>query len=1337
MLERRYWVFVVGLLTALSWSDALFAQCFLPVAQRIIAVDTHAVQLEWTHLNADSFEIEIRKTSNQDFSIQSYKAFSRNIQVQNLEPGTSYDYRIRAFCGNQVSNWTARGPFITVFDNKTFSCDRGIAIQDRNCGPGMSQSFPVLIDNYGNRRLGQDIELLEVRLVIKHTWPSDMHLQLRSPEGKLVTLSRYRGLGRDHFGNLNSGCQEPLVFTPFACESIIDSRDILTGNFLPEESFDQFNDGSLANGVWTLLICDQVETDIGVLEHIQLKFSDDACIPPTNYQLRSVGDSSITISFSTTSTCSDYIIEIVPEGYQPGIRDQKGHFDNLLMLANCSDGEATVQGLLPGLDYKVYLRSFCQDQTYSDNTCGLPIRTLCGNTTFLSGFDSQDNCTGFCADSCKLDDFWVNKVREGLKWTLYSGQTLTEDTGPDGDVFINGKYIYVEGSDPNCLSNGPAIMESPCIRWSTEDSSSCDISFFYHMFGASSGEIKLEYSQNEGNDWYSLWSVIDLNQREWQRVQLSIGALRGETLKLRFTGQPFGNFGDVALDEIALSGLLAIVPNDNIYYADVDGDGFGDPQNFIQSCLDMPPSGYVSNKLDCDDTNPLVNPGVEEIPCNGIDDNCSGKIDDSIGTLVIEGYAVQDESCRGAGNGEISVTISGGTFPIVAQWNDGAFGLQRSGLQSGHYSLTLSDVAGCEVILDSVFVFGRQLFEVDVIRIKANTCPGIHDGEIELNALNGQSPYIYIWEDGYSGAVRTQLPNGKYSITVTDNTGCQVVKDIDVFPGTIPLIQVLELREPSCPERGDGLIRVRSPLALPPVSFLWSNGQEGSILRDLQPGSYQLTITDAAGCTNTAAYTLVAPPDISVSLLAVDPVTCPGGRNGNIKVRANGGTGNLSYNWNNGFSFSKDIFNLSTGHYNLTVTDIRNCKAFLDSVFVAEPASFAINSLEITDNKCLLTNSGSIKPQIVGGTSPYRYFWSTGSQQPELTQLASGSYQLTISDLQNCKHTFPIFTVRSINTPLSIDLDDIRPVQCFGDLNGTISISVPNAVPPLEFHWSNSLRYFKNDYRDTLSQLRAGQYGVTITDADGCIGVLSSIALTGPSMPLNYAINIVNPILCYGDQNGAIQVSGSGGTAPYSYLWNTGTTGSQLNQISFGQYYCLISDTNNCKVETQMLELEQPDPLSISLFLLDERCQDGFASVRAVISGGTDPYRYKWSINGTEFYGQQINNLPCGLLNLQIEDDHICIADTTILLGISNTNDFYTDDILVFPNPFHNSICFSGKIPLGNCTLTPINGNHSIWIHKLEMETTDQICIEVSDIPAGVYLLHLPGNHIPKRVVKY
>ncbi len=1327
---------LISLIFMLVCEIQMQSQCFIPVNQRITNIDTNSVSIEWVQFSADSFEIEIREISNSVNTSYYYISSARNINIFNLNSATAYDFRIRAFCTpGLISNWTSRIPFITVFDNNKNNCERGITIIDRNCGNNQYQNFKILVQGFENRKLGQDIDFLETRLIIEHNWPSDMKLLLSSPSGKTAILSKYRGIGRDHMGNPNIPlCKSPLIFTPLACTGIIETRDSLIGAVFPEENYEIFNDGSSPNGIWTLSICDTVETDIGILEYLQLRFSDNACVPALNVFVTGIDAQSVDIGFTATSTCDSFVFEIAEEGFLPGYNDQKGNVNNRLFIASCMVENIRIDGLEEGKEYNIYVRSLCAGNEFSDNTCGIPFQTVCGPTQLYSGFDDLTLCSGFCPDYCDLDGFWVNTNIDGLQWTVNANRTPTEETGPIGDVYQKGKYIYVEGSDSQCIQNGPAIIQSPCLQWAENENSGCDLSFYYHMFGASSGEISFEVSTNEGKDWNSIWSKKNFSDPNWQIVEINLDTLKDEILSLRFSGNPYGNFGDIALDEINIISNVSIIPKDNLYYIDKDIDGYGDPNEFIYSCLNNPPVGYVNNNLDCDDSNPFVNPSMEEIPCNGIDDNCSGQIDDTSDALNVEDIIITDESCLGANDGSIRIFLTGGLPPFDVRWNDGSVSLNRLNIGQGHYSATITDFNNCTIEVDSIFVYGNQVFAVEITNINPNSCPGMANGSIQLNAINGQAPYFYNWSDGYTGDFRENMTEGIYWITIIDNNNCQVVKSIEIIPSSKPQIQLLELRQPSCPDKADGLIRIRVSSGKMPFVYEWSHFDSLPTIRDLNPGIYHVTVTDADGCTNSTFFELIAPPPINIQVIAIDPVTCPGGKNGSIKIRSSGGTGQHMYNWNNGLSFNRDISGLFSGFYSITVTDTKNCKTSIDSVFIDQPSPFKLESIKMEDNKCLLTSSGEIIPEINGGTPPYLFFWSTGSNEAELKQLPSGNYLLTITDEQNCKHTFPPFIIKSANVPLGIVIDSIQHNLCFGDNIGHIKVKVFNAELPIQYHWTTGDIYLKTDSVDMVSNLSTGTYAVTVTDVVGCIGVLPLTTIIGPSMPLNYAIEIKNPITCFNEHNGKLEIQGSGGTPPYQYLWNNGSNTKSIDSLSPGFYFCELIDYNGCTLSTQLVELSSPNPIQLTLNINEEECSSQNGHIELEVVGGTQPYQYRWYYKDQVLTDRNIYNLDCSEIRLEVMDFFSCMRDTTIYFGVNSQLSEKPIKYQISPNPFSEFIQIeTASLPLEMKLYNALGVQ--IQIHQMDASNEMRI-IDTSMLKPGIYFLQIRGSTELIKLIK-
>ncbi len=1333
--------FVLWLTLVISFlflSLSVVGQCTLPVNHKIIDIDTNKITLQWNHPGADSFEIEVVLTSNEINSTTYHKAYSNNITISDLKSASSYDYKVRAYCiqGN-VSNWSTRIPFVTSIKNNNDNCDLGIKLLDGNCTSGKYQEFKVLVEGYQNKQLGIDINLQEVKLIIDHIWPEDLDIKLSSPNGKTIGLVKYGGIGRKHFGNPEDhNCERSLIFTPLACKTVRESRDSLIGYFLPEENMEAFNDGSSPEGTWTIGICDQTQGDIGTLNHIKLKFDDDACTPPLDYKIIDVRDNSVKVKFSKNVNCSKYWIEVLPENAVPGQKNIAGQTNHVLQSMQCAGDTTTIGGLLPGMNYDIYFRTECDSNTYSDNSCKLPFTTLCHPFSLRSIFDDKALCESSCGENCETDNIWTNKQDQDLNWSVHKGPTPTPETGPNQDVYGQGNYIYVEASDPSCLISNPAELISPCLLVPERREASCDISFHYHQFGISGGTMTFEASIDEGQSWDTLWSSMNLNNPNWQRQELSLENYSNKVVKLRFTGLPGGNFGDLALDEISLHSDLQLQPKDNKYFLDADGDGYGNPNIFILSCLSSPPNGYVNNGNDCDDNDKNINPGNEEIPCNLKDDNCNGMVDDVPGTLEVKNIFITDETCKGAQNGKIEIQLQGGFPPFNVSWNDGNKTLVGNNLKSGFYFVTIQDDLGCLVTIDSIFVGGQETFEINLIEKIPNTCPGQFTGKLQIEGIRGDEPYSYFWSDGEFGPLRTNLKEGAYSVTVQDNIGCEAISTFEIQPLSTPQIQLIEARQPSCPDKLDGIIRVRVSNADSPILYRWNNGDTLSNLRNVGPGIYTVTIQDAAGCSNETSFELTAPPPINLKIIALDPVTCPGGRNGSIYLRSEGGTPPLYYNWNNGLSLEKNLINVPSGAYNVTATDSRNCKAIIDSTIISEPPKYGIDSINIVNNKCLQSNSGSISLQLSGGTGSYAYFWNTGQNTLNLQNLSSGFYKLTITDSQNCKHSFPPFQVQSVQIPLSINLDVLKGNSCFLDEKGIIGVSASDAELPIEFHWTTGKIYLLNAFQDSIKELKSGTYGVTLTDQNGCNGTITNLIVDGPTSPLSYRKLLQESNLCFGNENGTLSLLAEGGKPPYTYHWNNGLLGPVIEQLPSGEYTCMITDSLGCEINTQSYEINSPEAIQIQVSVDDENCLNNGASLEAEISGGKPPYQISWETNNETHSGTMINNIGCGIVYLSIKDANACSKDTFFILGSTSVNPFIDEKSLLFPNPASSKLFYKSEHPLMDenkvIIFTPEGKMYPI---SKQTVTPFTLLIDIEILPPGLYFLRVNNQSI-KRFIK-
>ena len=185
-----------------------------------------------------------------------------------------------------------------------------------------------------------------------------------------------------------------------------------------------------------------------------------------------------------------------------------------------------------------------------------------------------------------------------------------------------------------------------------------------------------------------------------------------------------------------------------------------------------------------------------------------------------------------------------------------------------------------------------------------------------------------------------------------------------------------------------------------------------------------------------------------------------------------------------------------------------------------------------------------------------------------------------------------------------------------------------------------------------LSVSSAGIYWVSITNSGACSTIDSININLFPSIEL--LTNTTN-VLCYGDNNGSIQISILQGTAPYEYLWAGGQSGPILVNLTQGDYSLTVTDKNGCKADT-IVKILQPDQISISAEIVSAFCDETFdGSIEITIDGGNEPYSYNWSNN---FTSEKIIALQTGLYSVSVNDYNFCTTNETFLVPYSNETCF-------------------------------------------------------------------------------
>ena len=547
--------------------------------------------------------------------------------------------------------------------------------------------------------------------------------------------------------------------------------------------------------------------------------------------------------------------------------------------------------------------------------------------------------------------------------------------------------------------------------------------------------------------------------------------------------------------------------------------------------------------------------------------NCTAQLVFTITDTFAIGIAgtVNDVSCSGAG-GSIILNVTGGTIPYTYLWSNGDTTADISGLATGDYTVTVTDDASCTV--SAMFTVNSAISLAATFQlIQPVSCAGFSDASISVLASGGQSPYQYLWSNGNTAPLISNVPAGIYTVTITDDNGCQSFFK-DTISEPLPLSYNYTLTNPSC-GLSNGVISVQANGGTSPFSYLWSNGTGASTISSIPAGTYTVTVTDSSSCQLDTTFNLTNSGAIQI-FSVVDSISCFNVADGAIDLTIVGGLAPFGFTWINTPQTTEDVSGLSAGTYSVIVTDFSGCTAS-ESFTLNQPAPITISFPLLQNASCGNANGGVIA-NATGAFPTFTYLWSTGVQNPGLFNIAAGSYTVTATDSKGCK----VSNVANIsnNTGPVFSSVDSGMVTCFGGNNGFINVNVTGASPPFSYAWTGSSATVPS-----LSNLVAGVYTLQVTDAQNCISVRSVTVTQPDSLRINPVILQNNPpynISCFGEADGQVLLSVNGGVPPFSYLWSNGATTQNLVSLVAGPYNVIVTDQAGCSVEGSYTLTEPP-----------------------------------------------------------------------------------------------------------------------------------------------------------------
>ncbi|MEO8085539.1 MAG: gliding motility-associated C-terminal domain-containing protein [Bacteroidota bacterium] len=603
-------------------------------------------------------------------------------------------------------------------------------------------------------------------------------------------------------------------------------------------------------------------------------------------------------------------------------------------------------------------------------------------------------------------------------------------------------------------------------------------------------------------------------------------------------------------------------------------------------------------------------------------------------------HLVVNAAC-GQSNGSATLNVTGGTGAY--QYSIDGVNFQASpvfnNLFAGGYTITIRDANNC-IVTHPLTVNNLLAPNISSVPTQNLLCNNQPSGSITVHAGGGSGALTYSIDNGVtfqSSILFDSLPAGTYYVTVSDQNQC-LASSVVQLTEPAPLVIASTTGDETCSMNNGSISLVANggtgPWAYSIDSGLVYSGQQNH--NGLNEGTYNIMIRDANGCKTFQQINLADLHSPQLTGLVSTNVNCNGGNDGSISLVTTGGSGSLVYSLNNNPPQAGALFsNLTQGNYIVTVTDTNSCIDTVHVLLVQPPA--LISATSHLNPACFGSSDGTISIVASGGTAGYSYQWSNGATTDAVTNIADGTYYVTITDQHACvvNDSVVLFQPNAL-----VITHTTTNAACAGSANGTASVNVTGGTGPYTYLWSpvSSNTYY-------AANLGAGLYNVAVTDAHGCLE--------------NHQINIADPapvaaqmvvtdVNCYGGSDGSITVIASGGSGLYAYAWDYSLqTDSTATSLPAGNYIVVVTDNSGCFSQS-IATVSSPTQVSVLGMVNNTLCEgDSNGVVTLVTSGGVPPYQYNWSNGSTQ---STLTDLSAGSYAVNITDAHGCLRQATYLV---------------------------------------------------------------------------------------
>ncbi|MBI1288161.1 MAG: T9SS type B sorting domain-containing protein [Flavobacteriales bacterium] len=598
-------------------------------------------------------------------------------------------------------------------------------------------------------------------------------------------------------------------------------------------------------------------------------------------------------------------------------------------------------------------------------------------------------------------------------------------------------------------------------------------------------------------------------------------------------------------------------------------------------------------------------------------------------TASVDTY--NDVSCYSLCDGDATVTITGNSVaPLSYSWNTtpAQTTATATNLCAGSYDVTVTDNTGCSATA-SVTITEPAELTITAAASLTQLCEG-ESSDLTSSASGGAAPITYSWAASPADASLTasqQNPTVSptatttYTVTATDAGGCTATEQVTVNVSPAIVLNAVMDQQSNCGQ-ADGAVSVTASggTVATDYSYSWDSSptQNTAAATGLLPGTYNVTVTDDVGCSETASAVVTSSAGFTASVDTYNDVSCYSLCDGDATVTITGNSVSpLAYSWNTTpAQTTATATNLCAGSYDVTVTDNTGCSATA-SVTITEPAELTITAAASLTQLCE-GESSDLTSSASGGAAPIAYSWAaspadaslTASQQnPTVSPTATTTYTVTATDGNGCTATEQV----TVDVSPAITLNAVMDQQSnCGQADGAVSVTASGGTVANDYSYSWDSSPAQNTAAAT--GLLPGTYNVTVTDDVGCSETASAVVTS--SAGFTASVDTYNDVSCYSlcDGDATVTITGNA-VSPLAYSWNTtpAQTTATATNLCAGSYDVTVTDNTGCSA-TASVTISEPAELTITAAAsLTQLCEGESSDLTSSASGGAAPIAYSWA----------------------------------------------------------------------------------------------------------------------------